>query len=159
MAVERRMRVVQDSEADTDCSVKVAFATSDMRHVDQHFGAAQSFALYAVDPTQTTLLEATQFGKLAQDGNEDKLAVKIAMLQGCAAVFCQAVGASAVRQLLAGGVQPVKVSEGADIKDLLESLQQQMREGPSAWLAQAIQRQSAPDMTRFDAMESEGWEE
>ncbi|MEJ2645701.1 MAG: NifB/NifX family molybdenum-iron cluster-binding protein [Gammaproteobacteria bacterium] len=153
------MRVVQDSEADTDCSVKVAFATSDMRHVDQHFGAAQSFALYAVDPTQTTLLEATQFGKLAQDGNEDKLAVKIAMLQGCAAVFCQAVGASAVRQLLAGGVQPVKVSEGADIKDLLESLQQQMREGPSAWLAQAIQRQSAPDMTRFDAMESEGWEE
>ncbi|MEI6746113.1 MAG: NifB/NifX family molybdenum-iron cluster-binding protein, partial [Methylococcaceae bacterium] len=44
-----------------------------MLHVDQHFGSAQSFAIYAVNPEQAELLEAAQFGNLAQDGNEDKL--------------------------------------------------------------------------------------
>lgn len=159
MAFERRMRVVQDAPGAIAGSVKVAFATSDMQYVDQHFGAALSFSLYAVDPERVTLLEAARFGRLSQDGNEDKLMAKIAILDGCAAVFCQAVGASAVRQLLAAGVQPVKVREGTHIKALLASLQQEMREGPSVWLARAIQRGRGPDADRFDAMESQGWEE
>lgn len=161
MGVERRMRIIDgDGKGDLEAvSVRVAFATSDMKHVDQHFGSAQSFALYAVNPDQTGLLEASQFGRLAQDGNEDKLAAKIDTLKGCAAVYCQAVGASAVSQLLAHGIQPVKVAPGASIRDLLESLQEQLREGPSAWLAKAIERQNPPDAGRFDSMESEGWEE
>jgi nitrogen fixation protein NifX len=161
MGIERRMRIVEGGEQDEhiDVSVQVAFATSDMKHVDQHFGSAQSFAIYAVNPDRIGLVEASQFGKLAQDGNEDKLAVKIDNLKECAAVFCQAVGASAIRQLLAHGIQPVKVSPGAEIKDLLDSLQEQLREGPSAWLAKAIQRQGDEDMGRFDAMASEGWDE
>ena len=161
MGMERRMRVVDGDGQDNmvAVSVQVAFATSDMKHVDQHFGSAQSFTLYAVNPDSTKLLEASQFGQLAQDGNEDKLAVKIDTLKGCAAVFCQAVGASAVRQLLAHGIQPVKVTPGAQISDLLDSLQEQLREGPSAWLAKAVQRQDEPDTGRFDTMESEGWDE
>lgn len=161
MGVERRMRIVDGDGQDggAEVSVQVAFATSDMKHVDQHFGSAQSFALYAVNPERTSLLEASQFGKLAQDGNEDKLAVKIESLKDCAAVFCQAVGASAVRQLLTHGIQPVKVTPGAEIAGLLYSLQEQLREGPSAWLAKAIERQTQPDAGRFDAMESEGWDE
>ncbi len=160
MGVERRMRIVHDrGSLAAGRAIKVAFATSDRRHVDQHFGAARGFDLYAVDPERSILLEVARFGKQVRDGNEDKLAEKIAMLEGCAVVFCRAVGASAVRQLLAGGVQPVKVGEEADVKDLLESLRRQLREGPSAWLARAIQRHGARDMGRFDAMESEGWEE
>ncbi len=160
MGVERRMRIVHDrGPVAAGRAVKVAFATSDRRHVDQHFGAARGFDLYAVDPEQSVLLEVARFGKQAWDGNEDKLAEKIAMLEGCAAVFCRAVGASAVRQLLAGGVQPVKVGDGADVKDLLASLRRQLREGPPAWLARAMQRRGARDMGRFDVMESEGWEE
>lgn len=161
MGVQRRMRVVGGDADDNaaDISVQVAFATTDMKHVDQHFGSAQSFALYAVDPDRTGLLEASQFGVLDQDGNEDKLGVKIDALKGCVAVFCQAVGASAVRQLLAHGIQPVKVAPGSEIKGLLHSLQDQLRQGPSAWLAKAIERQMRPDAGRFDVMESEGWEE
>ncbi|XSG84944.1 MAG: NifB/NifX family molybdenum-iron cluster-binding protein [Methylohalobius sp. ZOD2] len=158
MGVQRHMRIV-DSEASEDIAVKIAFATTDMRHVNQHFGSAKSFALYEVGLNHAGLIEAAEFGRLAQDGNEDKLAAKIEVLAGCAAVFCQAIGASAVRQLLAKGIQPVKVTPGAEIGELLESLREQLAEGPSAWLAQAIQRQRRDDPGRFDDMESEGWEE
>lgn len=142
-----------------DTAIKVAFATSDMVHVNQHFGSAQSFAVYAVDPERAELLEAAQFGQLAQDGNEDKLAVKIQLLSGCAAVYCQAVGASAIKQIVAQGIQPIKVHEGSAIKDLIDDLQNEMKAGPSSWLAKAINQHKGPDPERFNAMEDEGWDE
>jgi nitrogen fixation protein NifX len=140
-------------------ALKVAFATSDMKHVDQHFGAAQSFAIYALDMDKVCLLEVTEFGKLSMDGNEDKLAVKIEVLDGCIAVYTQAIGASAINQLKTKHIQPVKVSPGAPIEDLLNSLQEELRQGPGSWLAKAIAGTMAPDPSRFDQMEEEGWEE
>jgi nitrogen fixation protein NifX len=108
---------------------------------------------------RSELLEVVQFGALAMDGNEDKLVAKIAALEGCIAVYAQAVGASAVGQLKNRGIQPVKVTPGASVAELIESLQEQLREGPSAWLARAIEGQKPIDPTRFQAMEAEGWEE
>ena len=116
--------------------LKVAFATTDLRRVDQHFGSARAFAVYGVGPEQSTLVEVLQFGGQLQRGNEDKLQAKLEALQGCAVVYCQAVGSSAIRQLLSLGVQPVRVSEGAPVSDLLESLRDGRRtsEAPSGFV-------------------------
>ncbi len=161
MALQRQLRIVDSARGEdmTETALMIAFATSDMQRVDQHFGSARSFAIYAVDMEQAKLLQAAQFGQLAQDGDEDKLAAKLELLEGCAAVYCQAAGSSAITQLLAKGIQPVKVSPGVEIKDLLESLQEELRHGPSAWLAKAVARQQSPNPGRFDAMEAEGWED
>src|SRR5690606_14841676 len=147
------------SDDDDGTLLKVAFATSNSQTVDQHFGSAQSFAIYGVNPESTQLLGVSEFGQLEQDGNEDKLATKLDLLDGCVAVYCRACGASAVRQLLARNVQPIKVAEDATIIDLLAALQAELREGPSSWLAKAIERQRAPSADKFDAMASEGWDE
>lgn len=158
MTIERRMRVVGLDENEL-VGLKVAFATTNMKTVNQHFGSAQSFAMYQVNPERSAFMEAAEFGNLSQDGNEDKLAAKLDMLNGCAAVYCQAAGSSAIKQLLSRGIQPVKVDEGTDIDDLLESLQDEMRQGPSSWVAKAISRVKGPDESRFDEMEEEGWSE
>lgn len=158
MTIERRMRVVGLDDNDL-VGLKVAFATTNMRTVNQHFGSAQSFSMYQVNPERAAFLEAAEFGTLSQDGNEDKLAAKLDMLNGCAAVYCQAAGSSAIKQLLSRGIQPVKVDEDTDINDLIESLQDEMRQGPSSWVAKAISRVKGPDMGRFDEMEEEGWSE
>lgn len=164
MTLARRLQLI-DGNADQNqrewlsTALKVAFATSDMKHVDQHFGAAQSFAIYALDREHTMLLEATEFGRLAMDGNEDKLSEKINVLEDCIAVYSQAVGASAINQLKAKNIQPVKVSPGAEIRDLLESLQDELRQGPGSWLAKAIASTMPTDPSRFERMDEEGWEE
>jgi len=161
MTIKRHLKIVDDDRETTlvDTGLRVAFATTDMKHVNQHFGSAQSFAIYAITIDGHHLVEAAQFGKLEQDGNEDKLAAKIAMLEGCAAVYCQAVGSSAVRQLLASGIQPVKVSEGAEIAGLIEALKAELASGPTAWLARAIDQNKGADKSRFDEMAQEGWDE
>ena len=158
---QRHLKIVDydTSEDSTSTALKVAFASTDMKHVNQHFGSAESFVIYAIDPAKVKLLEAVQFGQLEQDGNEDKLSMKMEALEGCIAVYSQAVGASAVAQLKARGIQPVKVTPNAMITDLLESLQEELLTGPGTWLARAIESQKPVDPNRFDEMESEGWEE
>lgn len=161
MSLTRRLQLVGCNTEDRwmSTALKVAFATSDMKHVDQHFGAAQCFAIYALDQEKICLVEAMEFGKLDMDGNEDKLAAKIEALDGCIAVYSQAVGASAINQLKAKGIQPVKISPGAAISHLLLTLQDELRQGPGSWLARAIQNLMPADPSRFDQMEVDGWEE
>lgn len=138
-------------------TLKIAFATSDRVLVDQHFGAAAGFAIYAIDGEHARLIEATEYPLESMDGNEDKLASRIAALAGCAAVYCLAVGGSAVRQLLAGGVQPVRVEAETPIEALLQMLRKAVREGGVAWIDRIIRHDS--DKSRFDRMAEEGWQE
>jgi len=161
MSLTRRMQIAQTTELERfmETALKVAFASSEMVCVNQHFGSAKAFAIYAVTMDESQFLEVAQFGQQDQDGNEDKLAVKFELLTGCAAVYCQAVGASAIKQLIAQGIQPVKVHAGSQIKDLLVDLQMEMKTGPSSWLAKAINKQKAVDPSRFQQMAEEEWQE
>ncbi len=157
MALLRCLKVVDETGVDE--TLKIAFATTDMKHVDQHLGSARTFAIYAVDTEHAVLLEAAQFDAAEQDGNEDKLVAKIAMLQGCVAVYCKAVGSSAIRQLLMRDILPVKAADRAVIADLIKSVQDMLRGGAPAWPAKAADRGRRADAGRFDAMETEGWKE
>lgn len=153
-------RQLQVLDNDDEVLLKVAFASSDRQTVNQHFGSSKSFVIYGVNPEALKLLSVVEFGELEQDGNEDKLITKLDLLDGCVAVYCCACGASAVRQLMAKNINPVKVTEGAHIEDLLAAFQAELREGPSSWLAKAIRRvNSGNDTKRFDAMAAEGWDE
>lgn len=156
MTVTRSLQVIDDHP---ESVLKVAFATSDREFVDQHFGSAKAFAIYGINPDDTWLQQVAEFGELDEDGNEDKLKEKLVLLQDCVAVYCRACGASAVRQLIEMGVQPVKIHEGARIDELLESLQKEILLGPSGWLAKAMRSKTLNAPSRFDDMEAEGWNE
>lgn len=158
MQLQRQLRVV-DSINNKQTSLKVAFATNDMKQVNQHFGSAKSFAIYAIGCEQATLLEVVQFGRLDQDGNEDKLAVKMEALKECSVVYSQAVGSSAVQQLLRLNIQPVRVELGSQIYDLIKALQEDLVNGPSAWVAKALAKHSRDSAKRFDFMELDEWQE
>jgi len=186
MALERRLKLVTRGETtpEMNTAVKVAFATSDMKRVNQHFGAAESFAVYALNSGQATLTEAVQFGpevlggyesngwredptraeksgpaSVASGHNEDKLAARIDALGDCVAVYCQAVGASAINQLRLKGIQAVRVHPDAEIRDLLVALQEELRAGARTWFVRAFARHQPCNAHRFDDMEQEGWVE
>jgi nitrogen fixation protein NifX len=140
-------------------SVRIAFASTDRSTVNQHFGAAAAFAIFEIGPQAAQLVEVCEFIDATQDGFDAKLPGKIATLAGCGAVYCLAAGASAVRQLLAAGVQPVRVEEGACIDALIADLQAELASGPTGWLAKVVRNRAPADDARFDDMEAEGWRE
>lgn len=104
-------------------SMKVAFASSDYRHVDQHFGATPRLVVYGVKQNEVTLLRVVDFN--VQHGHQaEKLTCRIDALQDCVTLYCVAIGDAVFRQLLQIGVRAVRVPEDTSIAGLLQQIQQ-----------------------------------
>ncbi len=139
--------------------IKVAFASTDRRRVNQHFGAAEGFVVYEISPDKASLVGVADFAEEAMDGNEDKLTAKVDFLAGCAAVYVMAIGASAIKKLMAKGIQPIRVNEIDAVDELLVEISSAMREGGVAWIDRALAAQAKQETAdRFAAMDAEGWE-
>ena len=137
--------------------LKVAFASTDRVRVNQHFGSAEAFLIYEVSEDKATLVGAGEFAPEAMDGNEGKLGAKVEFLAGCHAVYVMACGASAIKQLMAKGIQPIRIGEVDGIEDLLKTIAFAIKEGGVAWIDRVMATQAKSE-DRFAAMEDEGWE-
>lgn len=138
-------------------ALRVAFASNDRTHVNQHFGSAEALFVYDVTPTRNQLVAVGEFPPSAMDGNEDKLSARIDFLDGCAAVYVMAIGASAIRQLLARGVQPIRVENHQRIDHLLNEVRIGLRDGGVPWIDKALDRRSDPN--RLSRLLAEAWTE
>lgn len=150
----RHLRLVKPIE-EANMTVKIAFATSDRKAVNQHFGAAEAFAIYELSESESRLVEVAEFIETAMDGHEGKLAAKVELLGDCAAVYCNAVGASAIQQLLAASIQPMRVDEGMLIDELLLGLQKSLLSDTPVWLAKHLKKQAGAK----SFAEDEEWQE
>jgi nitrogen fixation protein NifX len=124
--------------------VKVAFATQDRQRVDAHFGWARHLAVYDVTPDGYSFVQDFAFGdELAEDGNEDKLAPKLAAIRDCAIVYVAAIGGSAAARVVAVKIHPVKVQQPEPILDILDKLQEVLKGTPPPWLRKALAKGQA----------------
>jgi len=153
----RRLALAWSATSAVPTMLKVAFASDDHSTVNQHFGAATGFAIYALDGERAQLVELIEFPPETMDGNENKLPAKIVALASCAAVYCLAAGGSAVKQLLAAGIQPIRLDDEAVIEPLLKQIVRAVREGGIPWVDKALRKDG--DASRFDRMAADGWEE
>ena len=155
----RRLAVVHDSSAPQKHKqeLRVAFASSDRKTINQHFGSAPLFIVYAITMNSSRFVEVVEFPSELQDGNEGKLVTRIEALRGSNAVYVQAIGASAVCQLRGAGVYPQKAARNAPISLLISALQDRIKTDPPTWVIAAFIGDKDPD--RFDRMDEEGWED
>lgn len=121
--------------------MKIAFATQDQQRVDAHFGWAKHLAVYEIDPSGYRFVQDFGFGEdLAEDGNEDKLAPKLAAISDCAIVYVAAIGGSAAARVVASKIHPIKVAQPEPILDLLDRMQQVLKGTPPPWLRKALMK-------------------
>ncbi|MBF0425662.1 MAG: nitrogen fixation protein NifX [Magnetococcales bacterium] len=142
-----------------DSGLRIAFATSDMRHVDEHFGTMTRLAIYRVDAGFACLERVVAFLLTPRDGREEKLHSRLAALDGCIALHCQAVGESAARQLMGRGVLPICPEETARIVDLVAAIQQRLAAGEPLWSTGPARRMGRSTPEQLRGMLDEAWEE
>ncbi|HAT49254.1 MAG: nitrogen fixation protein NifX [Nitrospirae bacterium] len=142
-------------------AIRIVFATSDMKQVDEHFGSARRFAIYRIDAQTAQLDRVVTFAPAAMDGREDKLTPRLNALEGCAAVYCLEVGASAVRQLVQRGIRPVRLTKNTPVNQLLTLISQQIAndEIPINPLARTYRTNEPLAETMKKSLEEECWEE
>jgi nitrogen fixation protein NifX len=141
--------------------MKVAFATQDMHNLDAHFAGARNFAIYEVTADGAHFVEAVRFDQAsAEDGvhddsGADRLAPRLAALDGCALLFVMAIGGPAAARVVSQRVHPVKVTKPEPISDILSRLQTMLQGTPPPWLRKAL-RPAAPETRSFADAEEDG---
>lgn len=125
--------------------MKIAFATQDKENVNAHFGWAKHIMVYELSADGHRLVQSFDFGdKLEEDGDEDKLAPKLAVIHDCAIVYVAAIGGSAAARVVASKIHPIKVPEPEPIAEILGKLQDVLKGTPPPWLRKALHKDSAP---------------
>ncbi|BBO99706.1 nitrogen fixation protein NifX [Sulfuriferula nivalis] len=136
--------------------MKVAFATQDMQRVDAHFGWAKNIAVYDVRADGYDFVESFTFeGDLKEDGDEDKLAPKLAAIMDCAILYVAAIGGSGAARVVASKIHPIKVPQPEAIMDILEKLQEVVKGTPPPWLRKALLKDQERVMDFEDEVEND----
>ncbi len=128
--------------------MKVAFATTDGRHVDEHFGRAGMFRIYEFTKDGYADLGPRVFAE-GRDvtvestkglGSPHDIAVedKVEKLADCKIVYVTAVGGPSAARLTRQGIMPVKVAEGSGIKELAEQLLTAIKTSPPPWMKKLL---------------------
>lgn len=135
--------------------MKIAFSTQDKQRVDAHFGWARHIAVYDVSADDCKYVQTFDFGgELQEDGDEDKLAPKLAAIHDCAILYVAAIGGSAAARVVALKIHPIKVAQPEAILDILDKVQDVLKGTPPPWLRKAL----AKGQERAHAFEDEGVE-
>ncbi|WP_281346814.1 NifB/NifX family molybdenum-iron cluster-binding protein [Thermochromatium tepidum] len=138
--------------------LRIAFASADRIRVDEHFGMTRGLVIYDLDDKRAQCVAVVEF-PIKDSGHHDegRLAARIAALDGCTAVYCAAIGGSAIRQLLARGIQPIRLKAPEPIETILAELRTSIRLGGVPWIETALGKHTS-DPDRFARMIAEGWE-
>jgi predicted Fe-Mo cluster-binding NifX family protein len=96
--------------------MRIAVVSSDGSNVDGHFGKADSFFIYELGSTGSSLIEERTVQPFSDEiaghaFNRDRFAQVKAALEDCRQVYMTKIGARPAEELVKAGIQPV-VYEG-----------------------------------------------
>jgi nitrogen fixation protein NifX len=118
-------------------TMKVAFASTDKVHIDEHFGKAEEFYIWEIGPDEAQFTGVVQVKD--EDGyEEDKIEARGAALADCALVYVGQIGGPAAARLVAKKVYPLKSKEQEPITMAVEKLQEVLKGNPPPWLRKAM---------------------
>ena len=128
--------------------MKVAFATTDSKNVDEHFGRCGAFAIYDVTDKGSEFIEMRTFAegrdKAVEGSREDKelhedlVRKKVDSLDDCKLIYMTAIGAPSAARLSRKGIMPVKINEIISIKECLDQLADKLKTSPPPWLRKTM---------------------
>jgi nitrogen fixation protein NifX len=131
--------------------MKVAFATTDGKQVDEHFGRAGMFAIYELTEIGHRFLEIRKFSegrdmvvvdtKDLGSLHDDAVQNKVDRLADCKLIYLTEIGGPSAARLVKKGIMPMKVKEIIAIESALDQLAATIKQSPPPWLKKAMAKQ------------------
>ncbi|MDT8441370.1 MAG: nitrogen fixation protein NifX [Desulfuromonadales bacterium] len=120
--------------------MKVAFASTDRVHVDEHFGQAGEFIIWEIGPEQAAFSGVVQVQSDAEapGHSDDKIEARSAALADCALVYVGEIGGPAAARLVAKKIHPLKSRQHEPISVVVAKLQEVLKGSPPPWLRKAM---------------------
>lgn len=125
--------------------MKVAFASTDKIHINEHFGQAGEFCIWEIGPENAAFAGMLQVNDEAVEGHsDDKIEARSAALQDCALVYVAEIGGPAAARLVQKRIHPIKSRDREPIAVVVEKLQEVLRNNPPPWLRKAMLKNERP---------------
>ncbi len=133
--------------------MRIAFATTDGTHVDEHFGRAGLFAVYELTTEGSRFVELRRFSDgpdtaVASTKNQGQvhdhaIESKVERFTDCRIVCLTEIGGPSAARRVRKGIMPLKVKEPGLIAYELAKLLETVRHNPPPWLRKAMAHQTA----------------
>jgi len=121
-----------------DKIIKIAFASTDNIHINQHFGWCELFYIYEVSEEGYELVSEVD-SSLKFENEVDKLEYKINCLEDSDIINVSQIGPKASNMVQKCGIYPMRSShEGEKIIDVIHSLQKMMNDDAPLWLKRIL---------------------
>lgn len=120
--------------------MKVAFASTDNVHIDEHFGRAEAFYVWSVGPGEAEFSGVIQV-KAEEDmegHSDDRIEARGEALSECALVYVGEIGGPAAARLVAKKIHPLKSKTHEPITEVVSKLQEVLKGTPPPWLRKAM---------------------
>lgn len=120
--------------------MKIAFASTDGIHINEHFGWCKEFYLYELDGGEFKFVKIIESKDEIQD-ELDKLTYKIDSIQEANIVCVAQIGPKASTMVKSANIYPLKsVNENELISDFLDTLLRLINTNPPLWLKAILAR-------------------
>lgn len=118
--------------------MRVAFASKDGVHVNEHFGWCQMFYIYEIDGTRAHLEKSVDSSQ-KHDNEVDKLLYKIECIDNSDILYVTQIGPKASNMVKTAGIYPLKASsESETIEEVIASFQKLINGNPPLWLKRIL---------------------
>ncbi len=125
--------------------MKVAFASTDKVHIDEHFGHAEEFYIWEIGPDAAEFSGVVQV-KAEEGYTDDKIEARCAGLEDCALVYVAQIGGPAAARLVQKKIHPIKSKECEPISVVVKKLQEVLKGNPPPWLRKAMLKGERPNL-------------
>jgi nitrogen fixation protein NifX len=124
--------------------MKVAFASTDKVHIDEHFGRAEEFYVWNVGPREAEFTGVIQVRDDDAGDAADRIEARSAALEDCALVYVGQIGGPAAARLVAKKIHPLKSKTCEPIAEVVARLQDVLQGTPPPWLRKAMLKGTNP---------------
>lgn len=117
--------------------MKIAFASKDNIHVNEHFGWCKEFFIYEINGDKFSFIKSVD-SSIEIDDEIDKLTYKIECIEDADILYVQQIGPKASMMVKSCKIFPMQSSrENEKIEDVLNSLIK-MQENPPIWMRRLL---------------------
>jgi nitrogen fixation protein NifX len=118
--------------------MKIAFASKDGIHINEHFGWCEKFYLYEIDAQSYQFIKEID-SSLKYNEEVEKLTYKIECIEEADIVCVSQIGPKAANMVQSVGVYPMRASSESDtIESTLESLKKMLDSNPPLWMKRIL---------------------
>lgn len=119
--------------------MKVVFVIQDLKCVDVYFGWVKNIVIYDVSFEGYYFFEVIQFdGDFKEDGNEDKLVLKIEVIKDCMIFYVVVIGGFGVVWVVVNNIYLMKVVQFEVIDDFCVKFEDVLKGLLLFWLCKVL---------------------